>query len=217
MCLMTTARRYGGRSGEERRSARRDKLIAAAGELLVSGGLAAVTVSAVCDRAGLIRRYFYESFGDRDALLDAAFDQFATEAAVEIFGAAAAAPAEPRERLRVAFTAAIDALTTQPGLGRMWAEMATDDTMMRHRMALTRKVAELSGQYAHLVFGPNAYDDSRARMAVLFVVGGCAEIVLNWLTGRLDVEREDVIETCTDLLLSGGSAMLPTLTTPPLP
>lgn len=209
MCAMsTTSRRYGGVSAEERTATRRAKLIEAGRELLMREGIAKTTVTAVCAEAGLTERYFYESFANRDALLDAVFDQLATEAAVQIFGAAAAGPNEPRERLRIAFAAAIDSLTAQPGFGRLWTEMATDATMLRHRMALTRKVAELSGQYAHLVFGPQPYDDVRARMAILFVVGGCAEIVINWLTGRLDVTRDEVIETCTDLLLSGGSTML---------
>src|SRR5512139_974724 len=76
-----STRTYGGRSAEERRSERRHRLVDAALAIWGEQGWAAVTMRQVCARAGLIDRYFYESFPDRDALLVAVWDQLRDEAA----------------------------------------------------------------------------------------------------------------------------------------
>ena len=70
-----TAGTYGGRSAEARRIERRLRLLAAAREVWGTDGWAAVTMRGVCGRAGLVDRYFYESFSDRDALLGTVWDQ----------------------------------------------------------------------------------------------------------------------------------------------
>jgi AcrR family transcriptional regulator len=74
--IMATAltRRYGGHSAEERRLARRDRLIEAAIRVYGEVGYRNATVKAVCDAADLTERYFYESFANSEALLVAAFE-----------------------------------------------------------------------------------------------------------------------------------------------
>ena len=63
----TAGRRYGGLTAEERRAERRARLVRAATEIWVAEGWAAVSMRAVCARAGLTDRYFYEEFGNREA------------------------------------------------------------------------------------------------------------------------------------------------------
>jgi AcrR family transcriptional regulator len=73
---MATARtrHYGGHSAEERRLARRERLIEAAIRVYGKVGYRNATVKAVCAAAELTERYFYESFASSEALLIAAFD-----------------------------------------------------------------------------------------------------------------------------------------------
>jgi AcrR family transcriptional regulator len=73
---MATARtrHYGGHSAEERRLARRERLIEAAIHVYGKAGYRNATVKAVCEAAELTERYFYESFASSEALLIAAFD-----------------------------------------------------------------------------------------------------------------------------------------------
>jgi AcrR family transcriptional regulator len=70
---MVTARQYGGHSAEERRLARRERLIEAAIRVYGEVGYRNATVKAVCEAAELTERYFYESFESSEALLIAAF------------------------------------------------------------------------------------------------------------------------------------------------
>src|ERR1700741_2572051 len=67
-------RHYGGHSTEERRLARRERLIEAATRVYGELGYRNTTVKAVCEAAGLTERYFYESFANSEALLVAAFE-----------------------------------------------------------------------------------------------------------------------------------------------
>ena len=73
---MTTARarNYAGLSAEERRLARRERLIEGAIRAYGELGYRNTTVKAVCEAAGLTERYFYESFANSEALLVAAFE-----------------------------------------------------------------------------------------------------------------------------------------------
>src|SRR5581483_1962254 len=93
---------YGGVDAVERRAARRARLIGAALDLLGTDGWQATTVRAICARAGLTARYFYESFADRDELLLAVFDEIAQEAAAVVLDAVASAPAEAWAKSRAA-------------------------------------------------------------------------------------------------------------------
>src|ERR1043165_7640115 len=74
--IMTTARarNYAGLSAEERREARRERLIEGAIRAYGELGYRNTTVKAVCEAAGLPQRYFYESFANSEALLIAAFE-----------------------------------------------------------------------------------------------------------------------------------------------
>src|SRR5919201_6585131 len=73
---MTTARarNYAGLSADERRLARRERLIEGAIRAYGELGYRNTTVKAVCEAAGLTERYFYESFANSEALLVAAFE-----------------------------------------------------------------------------------------------------------------------------------------------
>jgi len=65
--------RWAGKPREERASERRDMLIAAGIELFGSDGYRNTGVRAVCRRACLTERYFYESFSNSEELLLACF------------------------------------------------------------------------------------------------------------------------------------------------
>src|SRR5690349_12097413 len=85
-------RSYRGVSAGERTAARRAGLLEAALDLLGGDPPGTATMTAICERAGLTERYFYESFRTRDELLVALLDQVAgelltrTEAALEAEG-----------------------------------------------------------------------------------------------------------------------------------
>lgn len=66
-------RLYGGKSGADRKTDRRERLLRAAITLYARLGREGATVTVICAEAGLTTRYFYESFASHDALFLAVF------------------------------------------------------------------------------------------------------------------------------------------------
>ena len=60
---------YNGVSLDERRTLRRERLVAAAADLYGERGYRNVTVRMICKRAGLTERYFYEAFASSEEIL----------------------------------------------------------------------------------------------------------------------------------------------------
>lgn len=195
----STGRRYGGQSADERRRQRRQRLITTGLELLKEEGLAKVTVTGVCAKAGLTDRYFYESFANRDALLDALFATTTSERAARVFAQASLSGDDTRTRIRVAVEGTVDSLMEEFRPEDLTSS-ANGESLLRHRAVLTKYAADFSAAYARTALGPGIADSPDFRMGAQFVVAGAAELVIAWLTGTLDVPREALIDKCADLI-----------------
>ena len=58
---------------------RRGVLVQAAFELVAKGGWAQLRIERICQAARLNKRYFYESFGDIDAVIEAVMNDLASD------------------------------------------------------------------------------------------------------------------------------------------
>src|ERR1700732_1541609 len=117
-------RPYRGISADERRASRRAPLLDAALEEVGERGMAGTTMTAVCARAGLTERYFYESFRDRDELLVAVLEACLADVDTAMFEAIDAAPPDLLERARAAAGAMIAVLADDPRKARFYSEAA---------------------------------------------------------------------------------------------
>jgi AcrR family transcriptional regulator len=201
------SRPYRGVSAEERRTERRARLIEAGLELLGKRDWSAVTVRAVCVQAGLTERYFYESFGHREALLVAIFDQVAAEATEAVLAAVEAAPHDARKKARAAIGAFVELLTDDPRRARaMLVTSQSSEPLRRRREAATSAFAQLVSEQAQRFYGGKALDRHDAELTALALVGGIAELLVRWLDGGLAVPRERLIEHCTALFVAAADA-----------
>lgn len=82
-------RKYAGKDAGTRRSERRERLLTAGVTLFGRQGFAASSIDAICREAGLTKRYFYEAFDSREALLTAAYLSASRELMNSILEAAA--------------------------------------------------------------------------------------------------------------------------------
>jgi AcrR family transcriptional regulator len=89
----------------------RERAVATAAELIVAGGIAALTVEAVTRRVGCAATSVYAAFGDRDGLLAAVFDRHAPLPVVEHLLAASPPPFVDFESgVRAIYTAVFDSV-----------------------------------------------------------------------------------------------------------
>ena len=203
--MPATRGRYGGVDAAERVAARRARLIGAALQLLGTGGSSATTVRAICAHAKLTPRYFYESFKDLDAILLAVFDEIAAEGAGAVLIAVGAAEPDARAKSRAAIGAFIELLTDDPRKARvLFIEAMGSEPLARRRFETVRMFAGLVAAQARSFYGVPNEADPLVELTALMLAGGLAEALLAWLDGTLHVTREQLIEDCTDLFVSGG-------------
>jgi AcrR family transcriptional regulator len=203
------ARVYGGIDAAGRQAARRARLMEAGLDLLGTGGLAALTVRRVCQRAGLAARYFYESFPGLDALTVAVFDSIVEELIGSGLRALAAAPPGSRAQIRAALGCAIDLIGDDPRKGRVILTLAlASPELAERRLDGAERIARMVAVHAtaHFPQHPPA-GDRRLVLLSRFVVGGFAEILTAWMRDPGGLSRGQLLDDCTELLLAASTAL----------
>jgi AcrR family transcriptional regulator len=195
---------YGGVDAAERTAGRRSRFLAAGLDLLGTGGLAVFGVRAVCERAGLAARYFYESFPSLDALTVAVFDGVVDELIREGTRAIATAPPDAYARLRAALGCALHLLADDPRKGHVVLTLAMGSPPLAGRRLeggerIARLVAATTA--AHRAGGPPA-DSRRLLRTAHFLVGGFSEVLTAWLRDPDGTSREQLLDDVTQLFLA---------------
>jgi AcrR family transcriptional regulator len=112
-------RNYGGRAPDERREARRERLVEAAVDLFGTDGYPKTPIEKLCARAGVATRHFYEVFDSREALLKLAYDRIIEQTKQAVLGALDRAGNHPRRRAFVSIDAFLHAYLDDPRKGRI--------------------------------------------------------------------------------------------------
>ena len=184
---MTPVRPYRGVSADERQAVRRAALLDAALDLLGAASPGPVTMTAICERAGLTERYFYESFTDRDALLVALLDTIAVEVMNASVAALEAGGDTVEERARAPIRALVEILVADPRKGRAALVASLSVPVLRaRRQELLAGFAQLVTDRTRELYGERAWSAPDDQIESLLFVGGLAELLSAWLTGALD-------------------------------
>jgi AcrR family transcriptional regulator len=181
--------RWSGVPLEDRQARRRDDLVDAGIDLLGGEGGPALTVRAVCRRANLTERYFYESFADRDEFVRAVYDAVCTKAMATLVSAST-----PREAVERFVALMVDdpvrgrvlllAPEVEPVLARSGAEW-----MPTFIDLLQRKLTTIT-------------DPVVAHMEATSLIGGLSALFTAYLERRLGATRQQFIDFCVDTIMS---------------
>ncbi len=198
--MRTRSRTYAGRSAEQRTAQRRRRLVDAAMEIWGDQGWAAVTMRGVCARAGLIDRYFYESFADREALLAAVWDQVFEETMALLLEAIAdKGDQHPIDQLRAAIAAFVHHVAGDARRARIaFGEHAGSPTLEQRRRQALQQATDLLVRTGRRYLEPGV-DEDALRMSTLIGIGGFVELVTAWHAGVVDTDAERLIEHATEV------------------
>ncbi|MDT4918528.1 MAG: hypothetical protein QOI15_1793 [Pseudonocardiales bacterium] len=206
--MATPARRaYGGVPAAQRRAQRRAALLAAGLDLLGTEGQRRLTVGALCARAGLNERYFYESFATCEDVLVAVYDEVIAELMAAIVAAVAGAPDDTRAKARAAIAAAVELLTDDARKSRVvFVEALATPVLSARRADVARAFTALLVGQAQEFFGAETALRVGAwgEFAAVYLLGGLAESMTAWLRNDLPVDRDELIERSTDLFVLVG-------------
>ncbi|MBN6036890.1 TetR/AcrR family transcriptional regulator [Amycolatopsis sp. 195334CR] len=187
-------RPFRGVSAQDRRATRRGQLLDAALDVLGEHGRDGFTMTAVCRRAKLTERYFYESFANRDELLIALFDQLTGQMSEQVLHAADAVPADasPRDKYAGALRPMIRALAADPRQARAYVECFTSDLLRAHRAKVVQTFTAVITEQVLALSG----DPARARVeaTALLLIGGIHEVLHGWLTGAVELTEDELVD-----------------------
>ena len=206
--MPSPTRVYRGVPAAKRQADRRRRLMAAALDLMGSEGWSATSVRAVCQRAGLSTRFFYESFPDLDELAVAVFDEELEKVTARVLSAVAAAtaaaPQDTRSQMEAGVRTLVVELTDDPRLARLaFVEALGSEPLMRRRLDTMRTYSEIIAGQARAVYGePPAGGAMFVELTASVLAGGMAETLIRWLDGGLPMSREELIDDCVELFVA---------------
>lgn len=194
--MTEVVRPWRGISAADRRAERRERLLTACLDVVGRGGVAETTVGAVCEQAGLTKRYFYESFGDRDAILAEVLDGLQTTLLREIRDALQTAGPDPLERCRVTIRLLVAAMD-DPRMARLYVEAAAHPGLQARRQEAYDVYAQLVTDHVLGIEHP----DPAIRLAALVFVTGTTQAVISWLEGTVALTRDELVENLAHLVV----------------
>ena len=196
-------RPYRGVSAQDRRDDRRARLLEACFDVVADVGVADTTAEAVSTRAALSKRYFYESFADRDAILVAALDVVFADVSAAIITNLSSAGAGTDERIAVTVQSLVSTLTADPRAARLYIEASHQPLLEQRRVQAFDEFSQLMNRTVLQL----DIDDPRARIAALLIVAGTTEVMSRWLSGALQMPEEDLIQTIAGIGTSVAAAI----------
>jgi len=181
---------------QSRLAVRRDNLISAGVQLLVGDGGPALTVRAVCRKASLTERYFYEGFSDRDEFVRAVYDEVCTRAMETL--TSAKTPRDAVEQF-------VELMVDDPVRGRVLLLAPTAEPV------LTRSGAEWMPNFIDLLQRKLSQvgDPVLQKMIATSLVGALSCLFTAYLNGQLEATREQFIDYCVNMLLNSTVPFVP--------
>lgn len=198
-------RPYRGVSADDRRALRRAQLLEACLDVVLESGVAGTTAEAICAKAGLSKRYFYENFADREAVLLAALDSFFEAARVAVTPALVAPATSTDERLTRTVATLVSAVSADERAARLYVESSRHPVLEQRRTAAYDEFADLILRHAFEVDMEPA--NPRAQAVALLIVSGTTEVVARWLAGDLDLDEAALVETISSIGLASAGVL----------
>lgn len=196
-----TPSRWNGLTTEERQRERRRLLLDAAFELLASEGSSGTTVRAVCAKARLNPRYFYESFTDLDELVVAVYDDVMLQLRRRVAAAVENAAGDD-EAMRATVEATVTFVDEDRRRGRiLYIEALGNEALNVRRVQTGAGIVELV-QRNDSRRRADQYDADIGRLGAAVLVGGFSELLISWLDDRIALTTGELVEHATTVFLA---------------
>lgn len=199
--------RWVGLDPEERRAQRRTLLVDAAFDLLGTEGASATTVRAVCQKAELNARYFYESFADIDELLVAVYD-FVVAGLAEAGATVVVDPrSTPLEIARATMRSIVEFIDDDRRRARiLYIEALGNEALADHRRESGRAATDTLEARAIEAAGAWPAGEHIGHVGAAMLVGGVSQVLRDWIDGRVKVSRDQLVDDLAVLSVALGQA-----------
>lgn len=189
-------RAYGGKSADERKQLRKDTLVESSVRLFGEHGFAAVSIDLICAEAGLTKRYFYEAFPSREALLTEAYESVTREYFEAIIVKMAPHLDNAPKLVRAGLEETFGFVRRNPGKARL---------MMIEAMTVRGQLGEMySARYDDFVdlllhvtrplLGKKAPPDKVFRVMAKGTVGALIHLCQNWIASDFTQPIDELVD-----------------------
>jgi len=188
---------------EERQENRRRQMLDVGIALLGGPEAGALGVRAVCRSTGITERYFYEAFGTRDGFAQAVFDDVSDRAQDALVSAVRGA-SDPVEVSTAAVAAFVELVIDHPDAGRVLLLGPYREA------ALSERGLGRMPDFFAVVAGalPSQVDEVTRRLVSIGLVGALTSLFTEYLSGRLDVTREELVDHCVRLVATAPTRFI---------
>lgn len=179
----SAARKYSGRSVQEWKDARRERLMEAAVDLFGTDGYQATSIERLCTRAKVSTRHFYQEFANKEAVLLEVYAGLIELGIRSTADALAEAPAEPiGPRLTGAVSAYLETVMTDPRRARIsFVEVVGVSTAVeQRRLAFRETLIQFIEYEGAAAVGRGEIEDRNFRFAGLAFIGAVNTLVYDW-------------------------------------
>ncbi|WP_424754944.1 TetR/AcrR family transcriptional regulator [Mycobacterium sp.] len=200
MVSVSAKQAYGGVAADERRAIRRAALMEAALDLFAEDGARGVSKRAICARARLNDRYFYEHFTDADAVVEAIVQDRTARGLEAVNVASQKAAPDIHAQVQETAVAALDFLTSDPRLVQLLLRSHTSEVLQQARRESARAIARAMA--AMINNAPTSKEgEVDSEMAAYALVSGAMEVIAGWLRGEFDASQDHIAAVVAGLLL----------------
>ena len=202
---MTEAgRTYAGVAPDERRAARRRRLLDSALELFGTQGYVDVPIQALCSHAGVTARHLYEVFGSREAVLVDLHTELIDEGARVVVDAVASVPSDdPYAMSEVGVSAFLHYMLGD----RRRAQIICFEVMalpQKHMQGCMQRYAGILEAYAQGLSDAGLLGTQRVHLTSMLLAGGVRQLMADSLLATEPAPIEDLIaETVRAFALVG--------------
>ena len=199
-------RGYGGRSAEELRLERRERLIATGLDLFASRGYHRTQIELLCTQARVTTRHFYEEFSSREDLLVAVYDAVISQTRVAVLAALQDSTLTPQQRITQSIRAFVHAYTDDPRHARIACieVVGVSEDMARRRRTVIHEFAQVVEAYADQLARSGVLPKRNYHLPGVAMIGAVNELMSEWLT----VDHPPSIAELTDELLQLFDAVI---------
>ena len=197
-------RPWRGQSPQERRDARRRRLLDAALELFGTTGYAGTSLTALCSQAGVSPRHFYELYPGREQLMADLYDEIVLETARLVSKAQAAAPLTAEARITAGLEAAIKHHTDDPRRARVLQleAIGVSPWLEQHRRGVIASFAEATEAQYRLLVADGQLVDRPFRQVATALIGAFDELLVHWLLTEPRTPASDLVPVAAEVFLS---------------
>jgi AcrR family transcriptional regulator len=202
-------RSYGGRTAEERRAERRERLLSAGLELFGTQGYAATSIERLCSAASVSTRNFYEEFSGREELLAALHLRLNERAHAALSEASAAATAdELPTRVERAVSAYVGVTASDPRWARIsFVEViGVSAELEALRLEWRERWADMIVTLADEAVARGEAVARDYRLTAMAIIGAVNNLVHHWSARGQDIPLDEITAELTHLILAVATA-----------